>query len=149
VNLILLLIASFGALAFHPLPGAEPSPTEHKPDLNIDGHRLRSPDQPKPRWPKEAIADRWTGDGIIELHVHADGVVYDAQVSKSSGHELLDRAALQAFRQWRFQPEAADFAVKVPFKFEFLERPFTNRPNLTNPSADRYVARKFVYEFSS
>jgi TonB family protein len=122
---IFALLPLFGATA-------QPSPTETPKIIpTIEGHKLRSADEPKPRWPKEAITNRWTGQGVIALYVHADGIVYDAQVSKSSGHELLDREAIRAFRQWRFQPEKADFTVKVPFKFEFLERPFTKTSHLT------------------
>ena len=124
---IFILLPLFGA-------AQEPSPTEQRKIPTIDGHKLRSADEPKknrPRWPKEAIANRWTGQGIISLYVHADGIVYDAQVFKSSGHEVLDREAIRAFRQWRFQSEKADFTVKLPFKFEFLERPFTNTSHLT------------------
>ena len=51
--------------------------------------------------------------------------------------------AIRAFRQWRFQSEKADFTVKVPFKFEFLERPFTNTSHLTKRwSEPRAAARQ-------
>jgi protein TonB len=46
------------------------------------------------RYPAQAIASRWEGTTEIRLEVGSDGRPRTAAVGRSSGHELLDRAAL-------------------------------------------------------
>ena len=94
----------------------------------VEGHKLRSADEPLPRYPDEAKSRGWTGKGVIVLSVHADGTVYDAKVFKSTGYDILDREAIRAFRQWRFRPEKGDFTARVPCDFE---NPATPTPSAT------------------
>lgn len=62
--------------------------------------KLRSamPQMPcqKPTWPKEAIHKELTGTVTMKLLIDADGRVLEKEIVKSSGHELLDSAALDA-----------------------------------------------------
>lgn len=55
-----------------------------------------------PRYPREALQRQWQGRVIVEVDVTEGGDVHDARVASSSGHHVLDAAALDAVRQWRF-----------------------------------------------
>lgn len=72
---------------------------------------------PRPEYPYEAYAKHWTGAGIVLLEVDAQtGVVRSARMLKSTGHQILDESALNAFRRWRFTPGVAP-RVKIPIRF--------------------------------
>ncbi|HYT75567.1 MAG TPA: TonB family protein [Vicinamibacterales bacterium] len=65
----------------------------------------------KPVYPAEAQQARVTGIVIIEATIAPDGTVGDARVLRSI--PLLDRAALDAVRHWRFTPTVVS-GVAVP-----------------------------------
>jgi len=82
-----------------PLPLAPP-----EPPLRVGGHvvppaRIFKVD---PVYPPVAIAVRVEGVVIIEATISRDGSVEDARVLRSV--PLLDAAAVDAVRQWRFTP---------------------------------------------
>jgi TonB family protein len=73
---------------------------------------------PKPDYPAEARTRHLTGSGIIMLDVDvATGRVTDARVVQSMGHKILDDAALDAFRKWRFKPGKAAPHIKIPIRY--------------------------------
>jgi protein TonB len=49
-------------------------------------------------YPPEAVAMGLEGEAILMLRIGADGVLIDAQIARSSGHAILDAAALRAVR---------------------------------------------------
>jgi TonB family protein len=55
-----------------------------------------------PVYPPEAYQNRISGVVILEASIGTDGRVYDARVLKSI--LLLDQAAIEAVRQWEFEP---------------------------------------------
>jgi protein TonB len=57
-----------------------------------------------PRYPAEASAAGWRGSVSLRLVVAADGIVRRVEVLRGSGHEVLDRAAVDAAARWRFRP---------------------------------------------
>jgi protein TonB len=60
---------------------------------------------PKPDYPKYARARHWVGAGWYVMNVDTDtGLVTSVEIIQSSGHKILDQAAVDAFRRWRFQP---------------------------------------------
>lgn len=76
-----------------------------------------------PVFPK--IADRrgWFGTVHLSIDVAADGTVSDVRVDRSSGHKILDDAALRAVRDWRFAPAMrggvpAGVTVRKPIEFK-------------------------------
>ena len=78
-----------------------------------------------PVYPRSARRRGHEGDVTLEITVAADGSVSDAEVAASSGHEELDRAALQAMCTARFAPATADgMAVegRVRLTFDFRLR---------------------------
>lgn len=72
---------------------------------------------PRPAYPYEARRRQMTGSGIVLLTVDwADGNVVDVRVAQSCGNVILDNAALEAFRRWRFKPGSVS-RVKVPITY--------------------------------
>jgi TonB family protein len=75
---------------------------------------------PTPAYPFEARLKRWIGQGEVKLEIDpVTGNVRDAAIVKSTGHDILDDAALFAFRHWRFEPGCT--AVKLPVIFELTK----------------------------
>lgn len=74
-----------------------------------------------PEYPQEALAARVGGIVIVELALGADGVVTDARILKSI--PLLDQAALDAVRQWRYEPRATPAMLTTTVNFVLPSRP--------------------------
>lgn len=77
---------------------------------------------PAVRYPSRAVRLGLEGTVVLLLHVTAEGAVERAQVAESSGHEVLDRAALACVEGWRFSPGRLDgravaMAARVPIEF--------------------------------
>lgn len=81
-----------------------------------------------PRYPTEARRRRAEGVVTLALVVGPDGAVETATVGVSSGHPVLDAAALDAARTWRFAPGRVGgvpvrCAVTAPVRFRLHRRP--------------------------
>ncbi|QDU58276.1 energy transducer TonB [Aeoliella mucimassa] len=61
-----------------------------------------------PQYPQEAAQSGWSGRVTLRLHIAADGSVSLVDVVDSSGHELLDKSAIDAVQQWTFHPAQRD-----------------------------------------
>lgn len=77
---------------------------------------------PKPAYPRQARRRGLEGQVLLEVEVRADGRPGRIDIVASSGHSILDRAALEGLRQWRFQParrggRAVDATLRVPVSF--------------------------------
>jgi TonB family protein len=60
---------------------------------------------PQPSYPSAARARRLTGAGLFVMRINVkSGRVVDVSVARSTGHAVLDQAALHAFTRWRFKP---------------------------------------------
>ncbi|MGE8066467.1 TonB family protein [Pseudomonas sp. NPDC089569] len=77
---------------------------------------------PAPRYPNEAR--RRNQQGIVRVEVHLDerGQQLKCVLTRSSGIESLDQAALEAVTRWRFRPEIVDgravpSRVEIPIEF--------------------------------
>jgi len=80
------------------------------------------PGNPRPEYPPAARRRALEGRTVVRAVVAVDGRVASVELRHSSSHELLDRAALDAVRRWRFAPakrgeQAVDGAVDVPVVF--------------------------------
>jgi TonB family protein len=72
---------------------------------------------PKPEYPYEARASHLTGSGVVLVQVDTKtGYVASARMLKSTGHRILDEAALKAFRKWRFKPGTVH-EVHLPIRY--------------------------------
>ena len=75
-----------------------------------------------PRYPTESRRKHEEGTVVLRLLLGLDGRVDDVSVSRSSGFERLDKAALDAVRRWRWSPTVqAGQPVQVR---GFVEIPF-------------------------
>jgi TonB family protein len=88
-----------------------------------NGTRPSYADNPKPIYPPEAKEKGYEGEVVLRVEVLANGRVGQIEIRKSSSHELLDRSALTAVKQWRFLPaKKGDVAiplwVNIPVRFQ-------------------------------
>lgn len=78
--------------------------------------------QAVPAYPSVARRRRLQGVVVVAVEVGADGAAQSVVVQRSSGYPVLDSAALDAVRNWRFTParragQAVHAAVQVPIRF--------------------------------
>jgi protein TonB len=80
---------------------------------------------PKPKYPSIARSRGWEGKVVLQVHVSADGDAEGVSVSQSSGHDILDEAAVAAVEGWRFRPAkrgdtpvASTVSVPINFKLD-------------------------------
>jgi TonB family protein len=71
---------------------------------------------PKPDYPIEARRQKLEGTGRFEVHITRDGAVEFVKIMKSTGHEILDRTAVEGLRRWRFRPKSIK-VVRVPIQY--------------------------------
>ncbi|MCG8545181.1 MAG: energy transducer TonB [Alphaproteobacteria bacterium] len=71
-------------------------------------HEARYRHQTPPAYPPRAVD--LGQQGVVTLHarITSDGDPSALKVARSSGHRLLDRAALSAVRKWKFEPTNID-----------------------------------------
>lgn len=77
---------------------------------------------PRPPYPAVAIRRGYEGSVLLNAHVLPNGKVEEVTVFRSSGHKVLDNAALRAVKKWKFVPAQRGFKavsswVKVPIEF--------------------------------
>lgn len=95
----------------------------------LRGYRLAIASQARrfKRYPAEARASGWAGSTEVRLEVGVEGQVRPATVSRSSGHEALDRAALAMIDAGAARARLPDalrgrnFAVTLPVVFDLDE----------------------------
>ncbi|MBU6390944.1 MAG: energy transducer TonB [Planctomycetota bacterium] len=100
-----------------PHPSQETIRTKSKP-----GYFQNRP----PKYPP--LAKQMHQEGLVMLMVEIDqkGVPVKVEVKQSSGYQLLDQAALEAVRHWRFQSERIgdlpiESKVTIPVRFRLEE----------------------------
>jgi protein TonB len=81
---------------------------------------------PKPAYPPEARRRKQEGLVILRVFISGEGLPQRVEMAQSSGYGLLDAAALEAVRQWRFTPArlgnlAMASQIEVPIRFKLLE----------------------------
>jgi protein TonB len=82
---------------------------------------------PTPDYPLPCKRRREEGIVLLNVVVQADGLPAAIWLNRSSGHPLLDRAALDAVRRWTFEPGRAagvpvSSLVVVPVRFKLEQR---------------------------
>lgn len=101
---------------------APPAPVPEEPVTEPRGYAgyLRNP---APDYPPAAQKRGLEGKVVLKVHVLASGQPDSVSVARSSGHQILDDAALKAVLQWAFAPArrgqtAIDGWVQVPLSFK-------------------------------
>jgi TonB family protein len=104
---------TFGSI--RPMSGYAPHVTAVPPsDVLKVGGAIKTPTKlvsVPPRYPADAIEAKVEGEVVLDVVVDANGVPTDVQVSK--GVPMLDAAAIEAVRQWRYEPTLMN-GVPVP-----------------------------------
>jgi protein TonB len=59
---------------------------------------------PTPRYPRRAQRRGIEGKVLVSIMIAKDGSASSAKILESSGHEILDNAALKAALEWKFSP---------------------------------------------
>ena len=109
-GLFVACLATFGCVPL--LPAQSPPPRVPLPQA------IYTP-QPvyRPEWAKQGLA----GKGVVLVTIDPKtGTVVGVHMLQSTGNNLLDGAALDAYSKWRFKPGSIP-QVKMPVEF-------TNRP---------------------
>ncbi|MCM2335716.1 MAG: energy transducer TonB [Pseudomonas sp.] len=75
-----------------------------------------------PRYPPTELRQGVGGTVVLVISIDGNGNVLDVSVEKSSRNRNLDRAAMDAARKWRFNPEmrggvGVPSRVRVPVDF--------------------------------
>ncbi len=88
-------------------------------------YRLGSAANPKPKYPKLARKRGWQGRVVLSVSIDERGKPVEVWIVHSSGHKILDRAALKSVRKWTFQPaKKAGFSVasklRIPIRFDLM-----------------------------
>ena len=72
---------------------------------------------PKPEYPPDARLHHLAGKGLFHIAVsYETGEVSSVAVESSTGHEILDDAAVQTLKRWKFRPHTI-VGLKVPITF--------------------------------
>lgn len=94
---------------------------------DIIGGAMDSPPTPvnrmPPQFPRSLLKKGVGGKVILTCVIDANGQMTSAKVKSSSGHSLLDQAALDAVRRWKFKPamrQGKPFKAtcNIPFNFQ-------------------------------
>lgn len=115
---------------------ASPPPAPSKTADQLEFFQLKKEERPvlvssvAPVYPDEARAKKLSGKVFLRFKVSESGVVDSVQVLK--GSEVLNEAAIEAVRQWRFRPATADgkpVAVWMSQALKFHEAGATQAPS--------------------
>lgn len=75
----------------------------------------------EPEYPEEARKQQIQGPVALDVHINQDGAVQQLKVL--SGDSLLAQAAIDAVKQWRFQPHtvnghAVEMQTRITLNFK-------------------------------
>ncbi len=82
---------------------------------------------PKPQYPERARREGWEGTVLLRVLVDQQGKSKWVEVSRSSGFEILDGAAMETVKGWRFHParygeRRVKSWVNIPIIFRLADR---------------------------
>lgn len=80
----------------------------------------------RPPYPRGARKSGWQGRVILQLSITPHGRVMTAAIHESSGYSLLDNSAIQAAKNWTFEPaKNGGFpiasTVNIPVQFDLVQ----------------------------
>ena len=101
-------------------PGTEP--ISNSSDISAPEYAAPALGNQSPKYPYAARRRGMEGKVVIEAVVDRAGTVATAVVAVSSGHRLLDRAALSTVKRWIFHParrrgQAVGATIAIPITF--------------------------------
>ncbi|QDK40797.1 hypothetical protein DOM21_04865 [Bacteriovorax stolpii] len=72
----------------------------------------------EPDYPRLAVKRSLEGQVKLRVNVSSEGLPESTAILESSGHDILDRAALEATKKWRFQKKGYPYAVEKNIVFK-------------------------------
>jgi TonB family protein len=78
---------------------------------------LRVSYAPAVKIPDEARVKHLKGVGLFKAHLYRDGSVRQVEMVRSTGHAILDKAAMDAIAKWKFTGKWV-WKVLVPMNFD-------------------------------
>lgn len=125
---LVMLAAGTGEGAFNrPLPGVSSGQVrllrDSTPEAGSARSKVRPGNNPHPEYPRAAREAGWEGTVVLQVMVLPDGTAGNVTLHKTSGHSILDEAALAAVRGWQFIPAMdGNFPVRsmvrMPVRFD-------------------------------
>ncbi|MBU1425071.1 MAG: TonB family protein [Gammaproteobacteria bacterium] len=118
-----------------PVPAEEPAPKEEVQPVPQEAtppspvvldaepdYRADYLNNPKPPYPMVARRMGYHGKVVLDVEVLAEGKAGDVKLHQGSGYDILDNAAMQTVKTWRFSParrfgQAVTQRFLVPIKF--------------------------------
>lgn len=99
-----------------------PPSTASKAGRHATMDARRRPGNRAPSYPAEAYRNGWEGTTWLVVEVLEDGRVGRVTVEQSSGHEALDSAAVEAVREWLYEPRIVEDSpardlLRLPVQF--------------------------------
>ncbi|MGH7825294.1 MAG: energy transducer TonB [Candidatus Binatia bacterium] len=87
---------------------------------------VRYAHNPKPEYPDNARSEGHEGTVVLRVLVDEEGRSKSLEVNRSSGHEALDKAAVETVRRWRFHAarygdKRVENWVKIPIVFRLAD----------------------------
>jgi protein TonB len=78
---------------------------------------------PAPKYPRIARRRGYQGTVVLEVLVDRNGRVGDLRVYATSGHSILDKAAMDSVEDWQFKPgmkgdQKVEMWVRIPVRFQ-------------------------------
>lgn len=74
-----------------------------------------------PTYPRLAIKRELEGAVRLRIQVSSEGIPEKTEILKSSGHDILDRAALDSIPNWRFQKKPSTYFVEKNILFQLKD----------------------------
>jgi TonB family protein len=71
-----------------------------------------------PIYPRLAVKREMEGTVLVKVAITAEGYPANIEILKSSGHDLLDKAAIDAISGWRFLPRSTPYFVEKNIVFQ-------------------------------
>lgn len=104
-------------------PAPAPVQPAAEPALEPPRYNAAYLSNPPPVYPLAARRRGVEGAVLVRAEISAAGECLRAELKKTSGHEMLDQAALEAVKKWRFVPakrgsQAVVAWVEVPITFK-------------------------------
>jgi protein TonB len=104
-------------------PPAAASQAAAEPALELPRYNAAYLSNPPPAYPLAARRRGIEGTVLVRAEVSAGGDCLRTELRKTSGHDMLDQAALEAVRKWRFAParrgsQAVVAWVEIPISFK-------------------------------
>lgn len=101
-----------------PKPRPAPRPVRRGGFTAVEAARLALQQMAKqPFYPEAAIAQGIEGEALVTLFLDESGNAVAARLEKSSGHAILDEAAVRAARSVRSLPAGTPSEILLPVRF--------------------------------